>query len=54
MTSEDAKKRIDEIVEVTQPAISPPDSDQTSVPGASPWGLEIEGAKYDRTSEAVW
>jgi len=25
MTSEDAKKRIDKIVEVTQPAISPPD-----------------------------
>jgi len=35
VTFEDAKKRIDEIAEVTQPVIPPPDSDHTTVPGAS-------------------
>jgi len=53
-TIEDAERRMDEIAEVTKPAISPSGSDHTTVPGASPWGLKIEGEEYNRTSEAVW
>jgi hypothetical protein len=34
---EDAERRINEIAEVTQLAISPSDSDHTSVPGARAW-----------------
>lgn len=52
-TIEDAQGRINEIAEVTQPAISPSDSDHTTVPGPNAWGLKIEGEKYNRTSEAV-
>ena len=54
VTFEDAKKRIDEIAEVTQPVIPPPDSDHTTVPGASARCLKIEGPNYNQTSEAMW
>lgn len=53
-TIEDAQRRINEIAEVTQPAISPSDYDHNTVPGVNAWGLKIEGEKYNRTSEVVW
>ena len=50
----DAKKRINEIAEVTQPAVSPSSSDRPSVPGARAWDFTFEGGKYHRTSEVMW
>lgn len=43
---EDAERRINEIAEVTQLAISPSSSDRTSAPGARVRDLTLEGEKY--------
>lgn len=52
---EAAKRRIDEIAEVTQFVIPSSGSDQTTfVLGTRAWGLKIEVKKYHRASEAVW
>ena len=54
LSFEDAQRRIDEISEVTQPAISPPGSDYTSALGARKWAFNFEEQNYYRASEVVW